>query len=109
MKLPPFLSMLPGIPSDIPQHFFHEQPLVIANGSSNGMRGRGREEVIMSHSRMAGIALALGHSSLVGPGSAMQDVLAGDEAAPGPGLGSVIRPSWVDLLVCQNLLQPAHV
>ena len=49
--------------------------------------------MIMNHSRMGRIALALGHSSLVGPGSAMQDVLAGDEAAPGPGLGSVIGPS----------------
>ena len=41
--------------------------------------------MITSHSRMGRIALALGNSSLVGPGSAMQDVLAGDRAAPGPG------------------------
>ena len=65
--------------------------------------------MIMSHSRMPMIALSLGHSSLMGPGSAMQDVLAGDEAAPGPRLGSVIGPSWVDLLVCRALLQPAHI
>ena len=63
--------------------------------------------MIMSHSRMGRIALALRHSSLVGPGSAMQGVLAGDEAAPGPGLGSVI--GLVDLLVCRDLLQPGHL
>lgn len=101
MKLPLFLSMLPGISSDIPQHFFPRA------SSRNGKwllnwdmwEGEGRS-IIMSHSRMARIALALGHSSLVGPGSAMQDVLAGGEAAPGPGLGSVFGLSWVDLLVC---------
>ena len=60
--------------------------------------------MIMSHSRITRITLVLGHSSLVGPDSAMQDVLTGDEAAPGPGLGSVIGPSWVDLLVCRILL-----
>ena len=110
MKLPPFLSMLPGILSDIPQHFFPQTT------SRNGKwvlewdagEGEGRS-MIMSHSRMARIALALGHSSLVGPGSAMQDVLVSDEAAPGPGLGSVIGPSWVDLLVRRYLLQPAHI
>jgi len=60
--------------------------------------------MIMSHSRIARITLALGHSSLVGPDSAMQDVLARDEAVLGPGLGSVIGLSWVDLLVCQIFL-----
>jgi hypothetical protein len=105
MKLPPFLSMLPGISSDAPQHMFPRA------SSRNGKwvlewdtgDGEGRS-IIMSHSRMARVALALGHSSLVGPGSAMQDVLAGGEAAPGPGLGSVFGPSWVDLLVCRNPL-----
>ena len=104
MKLPPFLSMLPGISSDIPQHFFPRTT------SRNGRwalewdtgEGEGRS-IIMSHSRMARIALALGHSSLVGPDSAMQDVLAGGEAAPGPGLGSVLGPSWIDLLVRRRI------
>ena len=52
--------------------------------------------MVMCHSRMAGIALALGHSGLMEPGSAMQDVLDGDEGVPGSGLGSVFGPSWVD-------------
>ena len=100
MKLPPFLSMLPGISSDIPQHFFprtrsHEGKWVLEWDVGEG-EGR---SIIMSHSRMARIALALGHSSLVGPDSAMEDVFAGGEATSGPGLGFVFGPSWVDLLV----------
>ena len=110
MKLPPFLSMLPGISSDIPQHFFPR------TSSRNGKwvlewdigEGEGGS-IIMSHSRMARIALALGHSSLVGPGSAMQDVFAGGEAAPGPGLGAVFGPSWVDLLVRRSLQSPGRL
>jgi len=105
MKLPPFLSMLPGISSDIPQHFFPRTT------SRNGKwvlewdmgEGEGRS-MIMSHSRIARITLALRHSSLVGPDSTMQDVLARDEAVLGPRLGSIIGLSWVDLLVCQIFL-----
>ena len=93
MKLPPFLSMLPGISSDITQHSFPR------NGKwpewDTG-EGEGRS-MIMSHSTMARFALALGHSSLV---AWMQDVLAWGEAAPGPGLGSAFGPSCVDLLMC---------
>ena len=82
----PFLSMVPGILSDIPQHFFPRTT------SRNGKwvlewdaeEGEGRS-MIMNHSRMASIYLAFGHSSLLGPGSVKEDVFAGDEAAPGPG------------------------
>ena len=86
MKLPPFLSMLPWIPSDIPQHFF---PQTTSRSGKwvlewDAREGEGRS-MIMSHSRMGRISLALGHSSLVGPGSVMQDVPAGDQVAPGPG------------------------
>ena len=61
--------------------------------------------MIPSHSRIPRIALALWYSSLVGPGSAMQDVFDGDEAAPGSGLGSVIRLSWVEqrALICMGV------